>query len=182
MDFLKKLMPETPEYIKTIAIAMAAVLIAAILVLIVIKIKKNKIVNKKLKISDSIDFIRDLSDYENKYTQVLQLIRKYVKGDGYFLYLYEKGKNRYKLKRVLFENRNMDLNHGGVDVSYGRIMPYAKESYAPPLVFSGAVIPKKPQRLMEGRYPVLFIPVKEDKGFSSISIKRKRSKNKQFIE
>jgi len=183
LDFLKELMPETPEYIKMIAIAMVAVLFVAIMLLIIRKINKNKTINKKLKISDNIDAIRDLSDYENKYTQVLQLIRKYVKGDGYFLYLFEKGKNRYKLKRVLFESRNMDLNHGGVDVSYGRIMPYAKESYAPPLVFSGAVIPKRPSLLMEGRFPVLVLPVKEDKGFISISIKkRKFSKNKPFIE
>jgi len=174
LDFIKRLIPDVPEYIIMISIAVLAVLCIGILFLIVRKVKNNKALRRKLEIDDNIDLISDMSDYDSKYTKVLELIKKYVKGDGYFLYLYEKGKNRYKLKRVLFENSDSGINQGGVDVSYGRLMPYAKESYAPPLVFSGAVIPKKISLLMEGRFPVLVIPVKEDKGFISISTKKRK--------
>ena len=183
LEYLKNLITDVPEYILYITIAVIAVLLAVIAVLIVKKIRSSRELRIKLKISDRIESIQNMDDFENKYTQVLELTRKYIKGDGYFLYLYEKTKNRYKLKRVLFEDKDMNMNQGGVDVSYGRIMPYAKESYAPPLAFPGAVIPKSTSLLMEGRFPVLVIPIKEDKGFISVSIKKKKyKKNSQYIE
>ncbi len=168
----------------TIAIIVVAAAVFSMLLFILIRIvRKNRVIKRKLEISDRVDQIMDSPDFDGKYTQVLELVRKFVRGDGYFLYLYEKGQNRYKLKRVLFENKELNQNQGGIDVSYGRIMTYAKESYAPPLMFLGALIPKETSFLMEGRFPVLVVPIKEDKGFISVSTKQRRYKrSREYID
>lgn len=183
LEFFKNLITDISENIFEISIAICLILSAIISFLIIKIIKKNIIFKRKMKIDDCIDHLSGLNDFDGKYTGVLGLVRKYIKGDGYFLYLYDSERNRYKLKRVFFETKNFNVNHGGVDVNYGRIIPYARESYAPPLVFSGAVIPKKISLLMEGRFPVIVIPIGDDKGFISVSTRKKVSiKNKQTIE
>ena len=172
-DEVKQRILEMPDYVLIIAAAVFAV-VCILTVLLIKNVRSNRIIKRKLEISDSIDRMMESSDFDSKYTQVLELVRKYVRGDGYFLYLYEKEHNRYKLKRVLFENKEMNRNQGGIDVSYGRIMPYAKESYAPPLMFLGALIPKTTSLLMEGRFPVMVIPVKEDQGIHQHQYQKKK--------
>ncbi|MHB1485147.1 MAG: HD-GYP domain-containing protein [Saccharofermentanales bacterium] len=172
-----------PGYAIAVFIAILIIMFIVIVFFIIKKNKKGIISRKKVKIDRYLAGVANMDNDECKYDKVLELVRKYIRGDGYFLYIHEKERNQYRLKRVLFENTQTGMNQGGVNVSYGRIMPYARESYAPSLVFSEAVIPKKISLLMEGRFPVVVIPVKDDSGFISISTRKKSHiKKRLYLE
>lgn len=166
-----------------VAVALAAVVLCFLTVILyIIKSGKQKKLERKFKIIDSVKQIKGIKKPEDKYDEILKLISGSIKGDGYFLYLRKFEDDKHRLKRVLFEQNPSGKQSGGVDIGYGRIIPYAKEAYAPPLSFTPADIPKKTTLLMEGRFSLLVIPVMNQRGFISVSTKKKRFRGGEFFD
>jgi HD-GYP domain-containing protein (c-di-GMP phosphodiesterase class II) len=133
----------------------------------------------KLIIVDEIENITHQNGYEAQLSGVLELMRRHVTGDGYFLYLHDDRNDRYRLERVLFQDESGDNDSSGkVEVGYGRIMSYAKERYSPPIAYEHAQIPVEISYVREGRHSLLVIPVLEHKGFIGISTKKRQKKQK----
>ncbi len=150
------------------------ILLILFIVLLIIKVNNIKDLKFKFKLYKTLHQIEKEEHNDIKGKKILEIIKSSVKGDGYYLYVYDNESNQYRLTKLVFKEEKPDTEGFGVDVGYGRLLRYARESYAPPLVIPEIVLPDKPVIRMEGRFPLVIIPVKEKKGFISVSIARKK--------
>ena len=176
MNFIKALFANLSIPGLIVIFVLFIVLCVVLVIMYSAKKTKEKDLQLVLEINKRLDSIHTVEGLEGKLTSVLETVKLIIEGDGYFLYLYEENHERYRLERVLYNNESSDPGRGTAEVGYGRLTPYEKESYAPPLFFAKADIPDKTELLMEGRYPLLIIPVKGEKGFVSVYVKKRSTK------
>lgn len=188
MDITSTIIEKTIEYIKSekyLFIIAVLILLCLLLLIqvIVLRYKKRKI-NDRFIIIDTIDDIIKEEDYEKKLKSILRLISSHIDGNGYFLYLYEEKNNRYRLESVMFKDGNSTFQgNSKVEVGYGRLIAYEKETYSPQIAFENAQMPDETSILMDGRFSILILPVLRDKGFITVSVKhgKKYIRNKEIV-
>lgn len=93
------------------------------------------------------------------YTDVLDMVRRYVEADGYFFYVLDKSKGQYKLESVLYKEE--ENARGKLVVGYSRLISYYKEAYDPPLYLPVSSETSGPSMIKEGRHSLLHIPMKD---------------------
>lgn len=164
-----------------LAIAMAAVLLALLFLFLLIVQKKNaKNLKENKTLLDELIGQLDLSmGLEKSLADLLSLFSRYVPGQDYAFYIFDKKNNNYVLKSVsAIDDAGLDSD---IVPSYSGLLPYKKEKYVPPLslpresFFGGdkalgdANAQNCPWLVEDGHVPILSIPVKGGLGIIRVS-------------
>lgn len=183
LDIIEKIIKFSQEEQYFVAIAVLSFLCLFFFIRIIVLKSKEKKIKFRFNIMDAIDDIIKEDDHEVKLQRTLQFVSAHIIGDGYFLYLYDEKNKRYRLESVLFKDENNTAkNQAKVEVGYGRLIAYEKETYSPQLVFENAQLPDEISVLMDGRFSILMLPILREKGFITVSVKKgdKYIKNKEI--
>lgn len=96
---------------------------------------------------------------EKNLNRILEYICPLVTAHGYAFYIYDSKKKSYVLKAVKYAEEGEGL----VGPSYSGLLPYKEVSYVPPISIPIKEFPRKVSVYMDGKVPILEIPVKGQK-------------------
>ncbi len=132
--------------------------VMALLVLFVVQTKRcGKLKGQAGFVDKVMTGLQPSEGLEKITLHLLDVVRSLVEAEGYYFYHLDEKKEQYLLMTV----RHKDLDDGKIGPAYSGLMPYAKESYLPPLS-----LPRRPDSgkrtsiVKDGEVPMLEIPVK----------------------
>ena len=97
---------------------------------------------------------------EKTMMEILNIIRTFIKADGYYFYLSDTKSGQYILKAV----RHSEVFDENIAPSYTGLLPFKKEEYLPPLTLNANTQPESTKIIKEGKVPLLVMPLKNGVG------------------
>ncbi len=122
-----------------------------------------------------LDRFEPTAGIEKTSNDILNIVRSFIKADGYYFYLLDEKSGQYILRAVL-HSEVLDEN---ITPSYTGLLPFKKEGYLPALMVSANGQPDYTMIIKEGKVPLLIIPIKGKMGQIRLGPVRARSLRKR---